>query len=139
MVPRIGIGRGDDFVSGTNAERFHTSMQGLSARTGGHTILGAHQFGVGFFKGRHVPVSDWIRHQMPLLVVLTTESTTFSSQKGHSGQVFSFFRTGSPPRAASLPEVLPRAPQTGRVSDAITASELAETVARKRRRVRSLD
>ena len=27
-----------------------------------------------------VPEVDWMRHQMPLLVVLTTESMTFSSQ-----------------------------------------------------------
>ena len=56
-----------------------------------------------------VPVADWIRHQIPLLVVLSTDSTTLSSQYGQSGQDL-FLRTGSPPRMASLPAFFVRLP-----------------------------
>src|SRR5512134_1009892 len=42
-------------------------------------------FAYSFSKVATVPEADWMRHQMPLLVVFTTASTIFSSMCGQEG------------------------------------------------------
>ena len=89
-----------------------------------------------FSKVGTVPFVDWIRHQIPLRVVLTTASTISSSTCGHSGQAL-FRRTGSPPRMASLEAFRTTSAWAGSAVEATAAIVPADAVAMNCRLVKS--